>query len=78
MRKTLATMNTSITPYSGKIEHQRYLESLQHYKKILNAYITKSNQDIDDSIEKSYKIVRSFQINDINKLKEQILNGKPG
>lgn len=78
MRKTLATMNTNLTPYSGKIEHQRYLENLQHYKKILNTYITKSNQELDDCIEKSYKIVRSFQINDINKIKHQILNGTSG
>jgi hypothetical protein len=75
MRKTLTSMNERLTPYSGKAEHQRYLDNLQHYKKILNAYITRSNEEIDIAIHKSYTIVKNFIVADIKKMKAQVENG---
>jgi len=60
MRKTLCAMNSDLTPYSGKKEHQRYLDSLRHYKKILNNYIIRASQELDLSIDKSQDIINSF------------------
>jgi hypothetical protein len=62
MRKTLTAMNSELTPYSSKFEYQRYLESLQHYKKILNSFMTRANQELDASI---YKIVKNSVVTDI-------------
>lgn len=75
MRKTLTSMNDSLTPYSGKNEHQRYLDSLQHYKKILNAYMTNANSEIDAAINKSYNIVKNFIVTDIKNMRAQVENG---
>jgi hypothetical protein len=60
MRKTLCAMNTSLTPYSGVKEHQRYLDNLYHYKKLLSVYMSRANDELDKSIAKSYTIVRNF------------------
>jgi uncharacterized protein (DUF885 family) len=73
MRQTLCDMNAQLTPYSSKFEYQRYLESLQHYKKILNAYITRANEELDSSI---YKIVKGSIVGDIKNIKTQIANGR--
>jgi len=62
MRKTLADMNANLTPYSGVKEHQRYLDNLHHYKKILNNYLSRANMELDISIEKSYNIVKVFYL----------------
>lgn len=56
MRKTLGAMNEQLTPYSGFFEHQRYYESLIHYKKVLNSQLTRLNEELDLAIEKSYRI----------------------
>jgi hypothetical protein len=70
MRKTLSDMNASLTPYSGVKEHERYLEHLNHYKKILSNYMSRANMEIDISREKSYDIVKNFYIQaEINKKK---------
>jgi hypothetical protein len=75
MWTTLSSMNERLTPYSSKIEYQRYLNSLQHYKKILNAHVSRANEELDISINKSYRIVNSFIKADINNIKTQIENG---
>lgn len=72
MRKTLTSMNDRLTPYSGKVEHMRYLENLEHYKKILNEFITRATLEIDDSITKSKSIIQGLTKVDINKIKTQI------
>jgi len=74
MRKSLCAMNTSLTPYSGMKEHQRYLDNLYHYKKILGAYISRANDELDTSIAKSYTIVRNF-LDKSEKSNETIVNG---
>jgi uncharacterized protein YktA (UPF0223 family) len=61
MRKTLISMNDSLTPYSTKVEYQRYLESLQHYKKVVNSTITRLNDEIDKSINKSSDIINRWK-----------------
>ena len=60
MRDTLIAMNSQLTPYSCKQEYQKYLDSLKHYKKILNTYIIRSTQEIDRSIDKSQNIINRF------------------
>jgi hypothetical protein len=75
VRKTLTAMNEQLTPYSNKVQYQRYLDSLQHYKKILNTHLIRLITEVDDSIEKSNKILRGFAINDIQNIKDQIENG---
>ena len=70
MRKTLTDMNANLTPYSSVREHQRYLDNLHHYKKILSTYMSRANMELDISIEKSYTIVKNFYIeNEINNKK---------
>jgi len=70
MRKTLTDMNANLTPYSGVREHERYLDNLHHYKKILSTYMSRANMELDISIEKSYNIVKDFYIQaEINKKK---------
>ena len=76
IRKSLMLMNERLTPYSGKVEHQRHLDNLHHYKKIINSHLIQLISEIDESIEKSYKILRGFAITDINNLKAKIDNGK--
>ncbi len=71
MRKTLTSMNDSLTPYSGKNEYQRYLDSLRHYKNVLNSYMTTANNEIDRAINKSYTIVRSFIVTDIKNIRDE-------
>jgi uncharacterized protein (DUF885 family) len=66
MYQTLCDMEAKLTPYSSKFEYQRYLESLQHYKKIMNSYITRINQELDTSI---YKIVKISVIGNIKNIK---------
>jgi uncharacterized protein YktA (UPF0223 family) len=61
MRKTLISMNDSLTPYSTKVEYQRYLESLQHYKKIVKSTITRLDDEIDKSINKSTDIISRWK-----------------
>jgi len=60
MRKTLLAMNERLTPYSSKKEHENYLVSLKHYKKILNTYIVRATEELDESIDKSQNIVNGF------------------
>jgi uncharacterized protein YktA (UPF0223 family) len=76
MRKNLSSMNEALTPYSGKVEHQRYIDNLKHYKNILNTTLFRLISEVDESIEKSYKIIRGFAITDINNLKAKIDNGR--
>jgi uncharacterized protein YktA (UPF0223 family) len=75
MRNTLTSIKESLTPYSGKVEHQRYLDNLKHFKQILNANISRLNDDIDKSIMNSYNIIKNYIITDIGKIKTQIENG---
>jgi hypothetical protein len=72
MRKTLTSMNDRLTPYSGKAEHQRYLDNLQHYKKILHGFITRSIDEIDTAIMKSMSIIGGFTKVDNNNIRNQI------
>ena len=76
MRNTLISLNACLTPYSSKMEHQRYLDSLLHYKKILNSFISRSLVEIDLSIDKSKRIIDAFTILDIPTIKGQILDGR--
>lgn len=62
MRKTLTSMNESLTPYSDMREHKRYFDNLKHYKKILNTYMSRANEELDTAIEKSFDIVKKFAI----------------
>lgn len=60
MRRTLASMNAQLTPYSGKRQHQRYLESMMHYQRILNSYACLANEELDRSIRKSAAILQCY------------------
>jgi outer membrane protein assembly factor BamD (BamD/ComL family) len=60
MRKTLISMNERLTPYSPKIEYQRYLKSLIHYKQLVNTNIARLNEEIDASISKSSDIIHRW------------------
>ena len=73
MRDTLRVMNSNLTPYSSKIEYKRYLDNLNHYKKIVNLYITHLTIDLDESIEKTTKIIRGFDIQAENN-NERLIN----
>jgi hypothetical protein len=75
MRETLSAMNSQLTPYSSKVEHQRYLESLKHYKKILNSYITRATDEIDTAIMKSMSNIGKFSNIDVNIIRTQVENG---
>jgi len=75
MRKTLVAINESLTPYSTKIEYQRYVDSLKHYKKILASNTSRAINEIDNSILKSYRIIDSFTTTDVKNIKTQIENG---
>jgi hypothetical protein len=75
MRNTLAMLNERLTPYSGKVEHQRYLESLLHYKKILLKFVSRYSFELDTAIEKSKKIIDGFTYTDIELIRNQILDG---
>lgn len=76
MRKTLEAMNEQLTPYSGKVAHQRYLDSLKHYKMALNNYMSRANEELDRSIHKSYEIIKGYIITDINNIKKVIIDGR--
>jgi hypothetical protein len=75
MRNTLTMLNDRLTPYSGKVEHQRYLESLLHYKKILLNFVSRYSFEIDTAIEKSKRIIDGFTYTDIELIRNQILDG---
>jgi hypothetical protein len=60
MRKTLTSMNDRLTPYSSKKEYIRYLENLEHYKKIMQGFITRATLEIDASIEKTSEIIKQL------------------
>ena len=66
MRTSLSDMNKRLTPDSTAAEYQRYLNSLQHYKKILNACLTRLIIEVDESIDKSNKNLRGFAIEKVN------------
>ena len=68
-------MNQSITPYSEKKVHQNYLESLNHYKKILSAYIFRLSEEIDDAIDKTKKNIDKFSKVDNDLIRQQVVNG---
>ena len=76
MRKTLLDMETKLTPYSGKSEHQRYLDSLCHYKKIMNSYIIRQNQELDIIINKTNDLIRNFTIVSNDEIKRKVLDGR--
>jgi hypothetical protein len=76
MRETLKTMNGNLTPYSSKVEYQRFLDSLTHYKKILNAYIKNQNDELDSLIEKTNANIRNFIMKDIATIKSKIIDGR--
>lgn len=60
MRKTLTSMNDRLTSYSSKKEYQRYLENLEHYKKILQGFISRATSEIDDAIGKTNRIINQL------------------
>lgn len=76
MRETLGDMNNQLTPYSGKAEHQRYLDNLKHYKKILNTTLFRLISEIEVSIDKSNKILRAFDIQSENNNKKLVDGSK--
>jgi len=76
MRSSLTAMNERLTPYSGKREHQEYLEAIKHYKKILSAYISRLTDEIDKAIEKSIKNINSFTTPDNKLIANQVVNGR--
>jgi len=57
MRKTLTSMNDRLIPGSSKKDYIKYLQNLEHYKKIMQAFISRATTEIDDSIEKTNKII---------------------
>jgi hypothetical protein len=75
MRGTLTSMASSMTAYSSKREHQNYLESLKHYKKILTVHLSRLSDEIDVAIEKTNKNINSFSQPDNNLISRQVLNG---
>ena len=60
MRKTLSTINSQLTPYSSKREHQYYLDSLKHYNKILSLYMARASDELEKAIDKSQNIINGF------------------
>ena len=74
MKKTLDDLQTRLTPYSGKVEHQRYLDSLSHYKKIVNVYLLRLNDELNKSINIYNDKIRNMMI-DNDKIKTQVLDG---
>lgn len=60
MRKTLGAMNERLNSSSRLEDYQRYYDSLRHYQKILNRYISKANDELDKAIEKAYRIKSTF------------------
>ena len=75
MRRTLGAMNAQLTAYSGSKEHQRYLDNLLHYQKVLNNYTSRANEELNRAISKSNDIIRSYAKVDIEILKAQIVDG---
>ena len=76
MRRTLATMNAQLTPYSGSKENQRYLDNLLHYQRILNSYASRANEELNRSISKSNDIIRGYANTDIEIIRSKILDGR--
>jgi hypothetical protein len=74
MKKTLDELNLRLTPYSGKVEHQRYLDTLCHYKKIVNVQLTRLNDELNKEINIYNDKIRNMMI-DNNKIKTQVLDG---
>jgi hypothetical protein len=68
MRTNLSYMNKCLTPDSTVAEYQRYLNSLLHYKKIINACMTRLIIEVDESIDKSNKNLRGFAIDKVNNI----------
>lgn len=75
MRNTVMELKRNLTPYSSKSEYLRYYESILHYKKVLNLYLTRTVEDIDKEINKSYTILRNFKVPDNEEIKRRILDG---
>jgi hypothetical protein len=75
MKKTLDELHLRLTPYSGKAEHQRYLDTLCHYQKIVNVQLSRINDNINKTINIYNDKIRSMEI-DNDKIKTQILDGQ--
>lgn len=75
MRNTLTAMNNQLTPYSTKQEYRRYLDNLKHYKTILHNNLPRLNEEIDESILKTYRILDNFTNIDVNIVKTRVENG---
>jgi hypothetical protein len=75
MRKTVDEMKLKLTPYSGKTEHQRYYDTLNHYRKIVCKFCAKWTMDIDTELTDIAKVLICYGI-DNNKIKAQIENGQ--
>ncbi len=75
MRNTIMELKTNLTPYSGKVDNMRYYESLLHYKKVLSVYLSRTMEDMDKELDKTYKILRNFKVPDNEEIKRRILDG---
>ena len=60
MRKTLGAMNERLNSSSKQEDYQRYYDSLMHYQRVLNRYMLKANDELQQAIEKAYKIKNSL------------------
>ena len=75
MRKTVDEMKLKLTPYSGKTENQRYYDTLNHYRTIVNKFCAKWTMDIDSELVDIAKVLICYDT-DNNKIKAQIENGR--
>jgi uncharacterized protein (DUF885 family) len=53
MRTTVASMNDALTPFSRREEYEKYLSALKHYKKILDIFTSRVNDEVNKAIEKT-------------------------
>jgi len=60
IRTSLLFMASSMTPYSSKRDQQNYLESLKHYKKILDVHFSSLLVEVDAAMKKTEKNISSF------------------
>ena len=68
-------MKLKLTPYSGKTEHQRYYDTLNHYRKIVCKFTGKWIMDLDSELIDITKVLLRYEV-DNDKIKSQIENGR--
>jgi hypothetical protein len=54
MRKGLTEKCARLTPISSRSEQEDYFNSLIHYRKIFNNFVSQHSQDLQKAIEKAH------------------------